>query len=110
MGDRPLGLEVAQLVGTAEWLKETSGQTTVRLEATGIRSQLVALTAAALEPALFSEVATSGGMRSLQYLLDAPVPQRSAPELFCLDLYKEFDLDQFLVMSAPTKIGQKDLR
>jgi len=110
MGDRPLGLEVAQLVGAAKWLKEVSGQTAVRLEATGIRSQVVALAAAALEPALFSEVATSGGMRSLQYLLDAPVPQRSAPELFCLDLYKEFDLDQFLVMSAPAKISQRDLR
>jgi len=47
-------------------------------------------------------------MHSLGFLLDAPVPQRSAPELFCLDLYKDFDLDHFIAMAAPTKVSEKD--
>jgi dienelactone hydrolase len=108
MGDRPLGLEVGQLIGAAKWLAKTSGPAPLRLEATGIRSQVVALAAAALEPTLFSEVAVTGGMHSLGFLLDAPVPQRSAPELFCLDLYKDFDLDHFIAMAAPTKVSEKD--
>jgi dienelactone hydrolase len=108
MGDRPLGLEVGQLVGAAKWLAQTSGQAHLRLEAAGMRSQVVALVAAALEPQLFSEVAITSGMHSLGFLLDAGVPVRSAPELFCLDLYKDFDLDHFRAMAAPTKVREKD--
>jgi hypothetical protein len=108
MGDRALGLEVGQLIGAAKWLAQTSGQTHLRLEAAGLRSQVVALAAAALEPRLFSEVVISGGMHSLGFLLEAEVPLRSAPELFCLDLYKDFDLDHFRAMAAPAKVSEAD--
>ena len=108
MGDRPLGLEVGQLIGAAKWLAQTSAPVHLRLEAAGIRSQVVALVSAALEPRLFSEVAITGGMHSLRFLLDAPVPLPSAPELFCLDLYKDFDLDHFRAMVAPTKVSERD--
>jgi dienelactone hydrolase len=108
-GARPLGLEVAQLIGAANWLmRAASGHGKVRLETTGIRSQVVALTAAALEPSLFSEIVTHGGMRSLAYLLGAPVPFRSAPELFCLDFYKYFDLDRLVALAGPTEIRQTE--
>jgi dienelactone hydrolase len=106
MGDRPLGLEVGQLIGAARWLAQISGQAHPRLEAAGMRSQVVALLAAALEPKLFSEVAVTGGIHSLGFLLDAKVPPRSAPELYCLDLYKDFDLDHFRAMAAPTKVSE----
>jgi hypothetical protein len=43
-------------------------------------------------------------MKSLGYLLDAPVAYRSAPDLFCLDLYKYFDIDSIAAIAAPTKI------
>jgi len=108
MGDRPLGLEVGQLLSTAKWWAQSSGQSHLRLEAAGLRSQVVALVAAALEPKLFSEVNITGGMQSLGFLLDAAVPFRSAPELFCLDLYKDFDLDHLRAMAAPTKISEQD--
>jgi hypothetical protein len=32
------------------------------------------------------------------------MPFRSAPELFCLDLYKYFDLDQLSMMAGPTDV------
>jgi len=108
LGDRPLGLEVGQLIGAAKWLVQSSGQAHVRLEAAGISSQVVALAAAALEPKLFSEVVITNGMQSLGFLLDAPVPFRSAPELFCLDLYKDFDLDHFRAMASPTIVREED--
>ena len=47
-------------------------------------------------------------MRSLGYLLDAPVAFRAAPELFCLDLYKDFDIDRFIALAAPTKVNLRD--
>jgi dienelactone hydrolase len=108
-GERPLGLEVAQLIGAARWLRATSGNQKISLETRGIRSQVVALAAAAIEPSLFSEVITHGGMKSLSYLLAAPVPFRKAPELFCLDLYKDFDLDRFIALARPVRISQLDL-
>ncbi|MGH9431306.1 MAG: alpha/beta hydrolase family protein [Terriglobia bacterium] len=107
-GERPLGLEVAQLIGAAQWLRQTSQNQKIRLETRGIRSQVVALTAAAIDPSLFSDVVTYGGMKSLNYLLSAPVPLRKAPELFCLDLYKDFDLNQLIALAQPVKINQFD--
>ena len=103
-GKRTLGLQTAELVAVAKWLRAKSATPKVRVETRGIRSQVVAQVAAALEPELFSEVRVHEGMQSLSYLLDAPVRFQDAPELFCLDLYKEIDLDQFADLAAPTSV------
>ena len=62
-GDRPLGLEVAQLLATSKWLQKTTGQQTIRLETEGIRAQMVGLIAASLEPGLFSNVVSNEVLR-----------------------------------------------
>jgi hypothetical protein len=111
LGDRTVGLEAAQLIAAARWLRDAMGARGVRLQTTGIRSQVVALVAAGLEPTLFSELAIREGMESLGYALDVPVHFEDAPELFCLDLYKYFDLDRLAIVAAPTKIVvQKSLQ
>jgi hypothetical protein len=102
-GARPLGLEAAQLVALASWLRSTTGQP-VRLETDGIRNQVIALTAAAIAPEDFSVVVNRNGMKSLSYLIDTPVPFRLAPELFCLDLYEYFDIETLAALAAPGKI------
>lgn len=101
-GDRPLGIQAAQLIAVARWLRETSGAQQARLETTGMRSQVAALVTSALEPALFSEVVVREGMPSLKHLLDAPVTYQDAPTLFCLDLFKEFDLDRLAALAEKT--------
>lgn len=106
VGDRPIGIEAAQLVASVEWLRNTSGAKRARLEATGMRSQVAALISAALEPELFSQVIVRQGLRSLRYLLDLPVKYRTAADLFCLDLYKEFDIELLASLAAPTRIRQ----
>jgi dienelactone hydrolase len=103
-GDRALGQQAAQLVEISRWMKERASRSQVRLEVTGIRNQVAALVAAALEPELFSEVVIHEGMPTLQYLLEAPVTFEEAPELFCLDLYKGFDLNRLAAMAPATKI------
>jgi hypothetical protein len=103
-GDRPIGLEAAQLIALARWLGALSRTPQVRIESTGLRSQVVALIAACIEPRLFSEVSIAKGVRSLAYLLDTPVAYRTASDLFCLDLYKELDLDSLAEAAAPVKI------
>ncbi|HUQ91032.1 MAG TPA: prolyl oligopeptidase family serine peptidase [Bryobacteraceae bacterium] len=93
IGDRPLAMEAAQLLAIASWVKPQK-----RIVSTGMRTQLVSLTAAALEPA-FREVKVRNGIASLRHLLDAPVGYEEAPDLFCLDLYKEFDVPRLSALS-----------
>jgi len=107
IGDRPLGLEAAQLIEIAHWFRTHAGVPKVRIEATGIRNQVIASVAAALEPDLFSEVVVDEGMPSLNFLLEAPITFENAPDLFCLDLYKDFDLDRLAAMAAPAKVTVK---
>jgi dienelactone hydrolase len=104
IGDRAIGLEAAQLIEIAKWLKGRSGVTTLCLESRGMRNQVAALIASALEPELFSEVVTREGIPSLSYLLQKPVEYQQAAELFCLDFYKEFDLDRLAAMCGSTRI------
>ena len=108
-GQRALGVEAAQLITISRWLAERSDTAKVRLEVRGIRNQVAALTAAALEPNLYSELVVHDGMKSLGYLLEKPVEFHQAAELFCLDLYKEFDLDRMAIIAAPTRVSTKKL-
>ena len=108
-GDRPLGMQVAQLLEIARWIRERTGVQKVRLESRGIRSETIGLVAAALQPELFSQLTAHDGMPSLGFLLEAPVTFEQAPELFCLDLYKDFDLDRLAAISAPTQVRWEGL-
>ena len=103
-GSRPLGLEVAQLISVAKWLQSATGISQIQVETDGIRSQVIALIAAAIDPQKFSSVVSRNAMRSLAYLLDTPVPIRSAPELFCLDLYKDYDLNSLEALASPVRV------
>jgi dienelactone hydrolase len=102
-GDRPLGLEAAQLSAIANWLR-SYGNLSVSLVTDGIRNQVVAFVSGALEPAAFAQIESRHWMGSLDYLLNNAVPFRSAPDLFCLDLYRYFDLDQLSMMAGPTDV------
>ena len=102
-GDRPLGLEAAQLLAIADWFR-SNGNRSIRVVTDGIRSQVIAGLSAALEPAVFAGIESRDWMGSLDYLLTNAVPFRSAPELFCLDLYRYFDLDRLSLMAEPTEV------
>ena len=104
LGDRPLGIEVSQLIAVTRWLQATRHPESIRIECTGIRSQVKALIAAALEPTLYHEIVVHQGIRSFGYLLDAPISFEAAPDLFCLDLYKNFDLDRLALLAKPTSL------
>ena len=108
-GDRPLGMQAAQLIAIANWIRERAGAPKVRLETRGIRTQIIGLVTAALQPDLFSEVVSRESMPSLNFLLQKPVTFQEAPELFCLDLYKEFDVDRIETVAAPTQVKLESL-
>ncbi|MEN6604984.1 MAG: hypothetical protein ABFD86_21445 [Bryobacteraceae bacterium] len=105
LGDRPLGLEAAQLIETARWFGKQSGTKNLRLEVNGFRAQVAATIAAALAPELFSDVVNRNGQASLAHIYDAPVEYGQAPDLFCLDLYNDFDLDRLAGLASPARIA-----
>lgn len=103
-GDRPLGLQTAQLLAVASWLRTTAGAGRIAVVTDGIRNRLIALSAAALQPGVFAGIEGHASIESLDDVLKRGVPFRSAPEIFCLDLYKYFDLDRLSVMAEPTEV------
>jgi hypothetical protein len=103
-GERPLGIETAQLIEIARHMSNRTHQPKVHLESSGIRSQIVSLLAAALEPAMFSELVLRNGMRSLDYVLQKPVEYEAAPDLFCLDLLRVTNIDRLVALSAPVRV------
>ncbi len=107
VGDRPLGIRTSHLLALAKWLKDHHAATEVRVEAHGFRSQVVALLGAALDPTAFSEVWVEKGIKSLSHLLAKPVPYSEAPELFCLGLYPEFDLEYLIPLAEPVRVVQR---
>jgi len=106
-GEQPLGIEAAQLIGVTRWLQETNQSSQISLESSGIRSQVTALVASALEPKFYHELLVREGMKSFGYLLDKSVRYQDAPDLFCLDLYKEFDIDSLVALAQPMKVVQE---
>ena len=108
-GMRPLGLEVEQLLAVSHWLREKSGRRQLRIQTVGIRSQIVASVAAALYPNLYSTIVSDQALDSFGSLLEGPLFFRSAPELFCLDLYKYFDVDIFAAMAEPVLIEKHSM-
>lgn len=119
MGQRPVGLEAAQLSAIVRWLGQNldegspspgskalieSGVTpAVRVVTIGPRSELVATVAAALDPKLFSALVLRGSIASLIDVFDHPFKYQAAPEMFCLDLYRDFDFNLLQILASPVK-------
>ena len=69
VGERPLGMEAAQLAALAHWAQNRWSPPESVWRRRASARQVVALVAAALEPGLFAEAAIHDGMHSLSYLL-----------------------------------------
>ena len=67
--------------------------------------QIMALVASALEPDIFSEVLIHDGIPSLGYLISKPVHYEDAADLFCLGLYKEFDLNEIAALGGTSTVS-----
>jgi hypothetical protein len=108
VGVPPLGLEAAQLIAITDWAKQRWHPSEVSLESSGYRMQLVSLVAGALQPQLFRSIDIHKGIHSLAELLDKSVKSDEVPDVFCLDLYKEFDLDMLRAMAEPATVTEAD--
>lgn len=121
LGKRPLGMEAAQVNAVVRWLSEDldHGSSTpnnfrtnagkpvppVRIVTTGPRSQTVVLVAAAIHPDLFTVLESRQSIPSFAVIFDHPKTYIQMPEMFCLDLYRDFDIDTLSAIAAPVKVN-----
>ncbi len=108
IGDPPLGLEAAQLIGITRWAQQQWRPSQITLESSGYRMQVVSLVAGALEPQLFKSITIHEGMHSLSYILDQAVSSDRVPDMFCRDFYKDFDLNMLKAMAEPAAVKEAD--
>jgi hypothetical protein len=104
LGKRAIGMIAAQLIEIAQWQRDRAGAKVVRLETTGFRSQAASLLACSLAPGLFSELTVREGIPSFSHLLEKPVEFSEAPEMFCLDLYRHFDINHLQALAGTTRM------
>jgi hypothetical protein len=120
LGQRPLGLEAAQVTAVVRWLGEDldHGSPTprsvssnlptpvppVRIVTTGPRSETVAMVAAALEPDLFEQLDLQQSISSLADVFEHPSAYIKTPEMMCLDLYHDFDFNTLAIIASAAKV------
>ena len=97
-GERPLGIQVAEILALARWARSEYGSRKVSLHASGTVIPVAGLIAVALEPLLFSELVTESLISSLKRLMDYPVDYEQAAPLFCFGLFERFDLPDLVRM------------
>jgi hypothetical protein len=104
VGERPLGIQAAQLAAIARWIRARQPTAPLGVTAVGPRSSMAVLVAAALEPAAIDTVEVSGSLSSLKQLIEEDKTVESLPELFAFGLLAEFDIRQIVALAAPRPV------
>jgi hypothetical protein len=104
VGERPLGIQAAQLVAIARWARKEKVYGPVTLAASGPRASLAALVAAAIDPEAIDRVELTDSLASLKQLIEDDKPVEDLPEMFAFGLLAEFDIRQLVAMAAPRRV------
>ena len=102
VGDRPLGIQTSQIVAITDWAAEQFGQP-VSLVATGERTSLIALAAAAQSDGLAS-VTLNGSLKSLHQVIDRDIAVNQQPEMFTFGLLEQFDIPQLIAVAGQDRV------
>jgi len=95
VGERPLGIQVAQLRAAIEALAEEHGFSTLVIHSVGPRTSLAATCAAALDSAnMIDDVVTTDLPDSLKKFLEPGHSFNQTPEVYCFGLLRDFDIPQ----------------
>ncbi|MFQ3649614.1 MAG: hypothetical protein SNJ75_04725 [Gemmataceae bacterium] len=103
-GDRPLGLQAAQVNAVATWAKGN-----VHLVAVGPRTSLIALAAAAVDEKAIGSVELQGSWATLRQVLEENRTMQQTPEVFCFGLLEKADLLHLAGLVAPRKLTLREV-
>jgi hypothetical protein len=106
IGERPLGLQVGQVLAAARWLANREQQGAVTVEAIGPRSSVIATVAAALDPEAIAALELHHSLDSLHRVIDDGREYAASPELFCFGLLEAFDIPQLRRLIEPRPIRE----
>ena len=101
VGERPLGIQVSQVMSVARWTKQFSADGKVHVVAVGPRCGVIALAAAALDSVGVNSVTIHEPLGSLKEVLEQNRGFKQSPELFCFGLLEGFDVKQLAALVAP---------
>jgi len=103
-GERPLGIQTAQILALARWARSSLGARRISLHASGTSMPVACLMAVALEPSLFAELVTESLPSSFKRLMDYPVDYEQAAPLFCFGLLERFDIPDLLRLCGGVRV------
>lgn len=108
VGERPIGVQAAQIAAVTRWLAEARKTGPVRLVAHGPSSSLMALVAAGLEETAIGVVELRQPLLSLKEVITQNRSVEQSPELFCFGLLEWFDMKQLVALVAPRHLEAPD--
>lgn len=108
LGDRPLGIEAAQVGAAARWARARQEAGPATLLAAGPRTSLVATVAAVWEDGV-GRLELSHSLPTLRQVIDKNREVNEGPELFCFGLLAEFDVATILSLAAAREITLRDV-
>ena len=104
VGDRPLGVQAAQIAAIARWAKGEFPGGPAHIVAVGPRTGLATLVASALEPLAIDGVELRESLASLKQILEDNLGVHQVPEYFCFGLLEHFDIVPLAALSAPRRV------
>ncbi|MFV2066993.1 MAG: alpha/beta hydrolase family protein [Pirellulales bacterium] len=104
VGERPLGIQAAQVAAVARWASRQYHGDPVMLEAVGRRTSLIGLVAAALDRRAIASVRLCDSLASLKEIVEQNLTVKDGPEMFCFGLLREFDICQIAAIVAPRQV------
>jgi hypothetical protein len=104
VGDRPLGIQAAQLAAAGRWVQAQYSVAAPSIVAHGEKVSLAALCAAAIDADAAAGVELHGSLASLHEVLEADRMVDQAPELFCFGLLEQFDVVHLVALAAPRPV------
>ena len=104
VGERPLGVQAAQLSAIVRWSRAGHPDQHVKIVAWGPRASMAALVAAAIEPNELAGIEIFDALGSLKELIEDDKTVESLPELFAFGLLAEFDVRQLVALAAPRTV------
>jgi len=104
VGERPLGVQAAQLQTAASFLKNEMKVKNVRIAAVGPRTSLIALAAAATDEKNIDAIELKGSLGSLKEVIENGGQVDKTPEQFCFGLLETADIAQMSTLVAPRPV------
>lgn len=101
VGERPLGIQTAQVVSTARYFARVFVADDVALESYGATTSLIARCAAAIDGGnTISSVTTNGEAETLHDFLKPGPSYGGTPEVYCFGLLEHFDIPQLVALAS----------